>query len=90
MQGQADFEQAHGLRPSLSISRRGMKHGPRSTLGTMTGIYDLYRLLFSRIGKSDLTKEVAFFFTFFPSTTNKGLVKAAMALGKSQFAIRKN
>jgi excinuclease ABC subunit A len=52
MQARADFEEVTGLTPVIAINRQMMKSGARSTVGTMTGIYDLYRLMFSRIGKS--------------------------------------
>jgi len=52
MQSGADFEEVHGLTPTLAINRQSYKTNPRSTVGTMTGIYDLYRLLFSRVAIS--------------------------------------
>jgi excinuclease ABC subunit A len=44
----ADYETASGITPTLAVDQRAITRNPRSTLGTMTGIYDLYRLLFSR------------------------------------------
>jgi excinuclease ABC subunit A len=47
----AEYETCHGLLPTVAISQKMMTHNPRSTVGTLTGIYDYYRLLFSRAGK---------------------------------------
>lgn len=47
--GKADFSECHGLTPTIAINRSNTTHNPRSTVGTMTEIYDLFRLLFSRV-----------------------------------------
>src|SRR3989344_3021217 len=39
-----------GLSPSISIDQKTASHNPRSTVGTITEIYDYLRLLFARIG----------------------------------------
>ncbi len=66
MQAKADFDEVHGITPVIAINRQGTKGGLRSTLGTMTGLYDLYRLLYSRIGKSNTgnPKPLASLFSF--------------------------
>ncbi|MEI7662457.1 MAG: excinuclease ABC subunit UvrA, partial [Bacteroidota bacterium] len=46
----ADFEEVSGLTPTFAVGQGSPGQNPRSTVGTMTGIYDHYRLLFSRIG----------------------------------------
>jgi excinuclease ABC subunit A len=46
-----DVEYIEGLSPSISIDQKGVSHNPRSTVGTVTEIYDYLRLLFARIGK---------------------------------------
>ena len=51
MKDQADFEEISGLTPTFAVDQGGAGRNPRSTVGTMTGIYDHYRLLYSRIGK---------------------------------------
>ncbi|WP_448590178.1 excinuclease ABC subunit UvrA [Thermodesulfobium sp.] len=43
-------ESIEGLSPAVSIDQRGITHNPRSTVGTLTEIYDYFRLLFARIG----------------------------------------
>ncbi|PKB65573.1 MAG: excinuclease ABC subunit A [SAR202 cluster bacterium Io17-Chloro-G3] len=40
-----------GLSPAISIDQKGVSHNPRSTVGTVTEIYDYLRLLFARIGR---------------------------------------
>ena len=45
-----DVESIEGLSPSISIDQKSTSHNPRSTVGTVTEIYDYLRLLFSRIG----------------------------------------
>ena len=45
-----DVESIEGLSPSISIDQKSTNHNPRSTVGTVTEIYDYLRLLFSRIG----------------------------------------
>ena len=47
----ADFEEVSGLTPTFAVGQGGLGQNPRSTVGTLTGIYDHYRLLFSRAGK---------------------------------------
>ena len=48
-QKKAEFEEAIGLTPAIAISQQSSAHNPRSTVGTMTEIYDYYRLLFARV-----------------------------------------
>src|SRR5215208_348253 len=45
-----DVEYITGLSPAISIDQKGASHNPRSTVGTVTEIYDYLRLLFARIG----------------------------------------
>lgn len=45
-----DVDQIDGLSPAISIDQKSTSHNPRSTVGTVTEIYDYLRLLFSRIG----------------------------------------
>jgi len=45
-----DVDQIDGLSPAISIDQKGVSHNPRSTVGTVTEIYDYLRLLFARIG----------------------------------------
>jgi excinuclease ABC subunit A len=52
MKDKPDFEEVSGLTPTLAVDQRMISANPRSTVGTMTGIYDLYRLLYARVGRS--------------------------------------
>ncbi len=45
-----DVDQIDGLSPAVSIDQKGASHNPRSTVGTVTEIYDYLRLMFARIG----------------------------------------
>ncbi|OGD01777.1 excinuclease ABC subunit A [Candidatus Amesbacteria bacterium RIFCSPHIGHO2_12_FULL_48_14] len=45
-----DVDQITGLSPAISIDQKSASHNPRSTVGTVTEIYDYLRLLFARIG----------------------------------------
>ena len=45
-----DVDQIEGLSPAISIDQKSTSHNPRSTVGTVTEIYDYLRLLFARIG----------------------------------------
>ena len=45
-----------GLSPAISIDQKGVSHNPRSTVGTVTEIYDYLRLLFARVGKPHCSK----------------------------------
>ncbi|MBO6565119.1 MAG: excinuclease ABC subunit UvrA, partial [Pseudomonadales bacterium] len=46
-----DVEYIDGLSPAISIEQKSTSHNPRSTVGTITEIYDYLRLLFARIGE---------------------------------------
>jgi len=52
MNAKADFEEVSGLTPTLAVDQRTISANPRSTVGTLTSVYDLYRLLFSRVARS--------------------------------------
>lgn len=45
-----DVDYIEGLSPAISIDQKGPSHNPRSTVGTVTEIYDYLRLLFARVG----------------------------------------
>ncbi len=45
-----DVDQIEGLSPAVSIDQKGVSQNPRSTVGTVTEIYDYLRLLYARIG----------------------------------------
>ena len=47
-----DVDSSEGLSPAISIDQRTTSKNPRSTVGTVTEIYDYLRLLYARIGKA--------------------------------------
>ena len=49
--GKPDVDSIEGLSPAISIEQKSTSHNPRSTVGTVTEIYDYLRLLFARIGR---------------------------------------
>lgn len=46
-----DVDHIEGLSPAISIEQKATSHNPRSTVGTITEIYDYLRLLFARVGE---------------------------------------
>ena len=51
-----DVDYIEGLSPSIAIEQKTTHKNPRSTVGTITEIYDYYRLLFARIGHAHCPK----------------------------------
>ena len=50
MMEKPDVDQIEGLSPAISVEQKATSHNPRSTVGTVTEIYDYLRLLYARIG----------------------------------------
>src|SRR6186997_571788 len=48
--GKPDIDSIEGLSPAISIEQKSTSKNPRSTVGTVTEIYDYLRLLFARVG----------------------------------------
>lgn len=48
--GKPDVDTIEGLSPAISIEQKTLSHNPRSTVGTVTELYDYFRLLFARVG----------------------------------------
>src|SRR4030042_1343204 len=46
-----DVDKIEGLSPAIAIDQKSVSRNPRSTVGTITEVYDYLRLLFARIGK---------------------------------------
>ncbi len=46
-----DVDHIEGLSPAISIDQKSSTHNPRSTVGTVTEIYDYFRLMFAHVGK---------------------------------------
>src|SRR6266852_9685029 len=50
MMDKPDVDSIEGLSPAIAIEQKATSHNPRSTVGTVTEIYDYLRLLFARVG----------------------------------------
>ena len=79
-----DVESIEGLSPAISIEQKSTSKNPRSTVGTVTEIYDYLRLLFARVGRvhcPSCGKEIA-------SQTVEQMVEQVLALpGKSKLLL---
>jgi excinuclease ABC subunit A len=56
LQDKPDVDEITGLSPTVAIDQKSSSHNPRSTVGTVTEIYDFLRLLFSRAGRAHCVK----------------------------------
>ena len=56
MMEKPDVDHIEGLSPAISIEQKSTSHNPRSTVGTITEIYDYLRLLFARVGEARCPK----------------------------------
>ena len=52
MMDKPEMDHIEGLSPAISIEQKSTSHNPRSTVGTITEIYDYLRLLFARVGEA--------------------------------------
>lgn len=50
MMKRPEIDSVEGLSPAIAIDQHGLSHNPRSTVGTVTEIYDYFRVLYARIG----------------------------------------
>jgi len=76
-----DVDSIDGLSPAIAIDQRSVSHNPRSTVGTVTEIYDYLRLLFSKVGRrfchhcgSEVTKQ-----------TLEEITKLVLKLGNGEY-----
>jgi len=51
MMDKPDVDSIEGLSPAISIEQKSTSHNPRSTVGTVTEVYDYFRLLYARVGQ---------------------------------------
>ena len=49
-----DVDTIEGLSPAIAIEQKATSHNPRSTVGTVTEIYDYLRLLYARVGRPQI------------------------------------
>src|SRR5579871_6864199 len=71
-----DVDLIEGLSPAISIEQKATSHNPRSTVGTITEIYDYLRLLFARVGEPRCPTH----HTVLAAQTISQMVDAVMAL----------
>lgn len=64
IRSQAGFTELRGMTPPFAVGQSPPGHNPRSTVGTITGIYDHYRLLFSRYGSGGYPAPSSSLFSF--------------------------
>lgn len=76
-----DVEFLAGLSPAIMLEQRQVVQSPRSTVGTLTEIYDLLRLLFARIGESPNLEKEDINRTLFSFNTTKGACPHCKGLG---------
>jgi excinuclease ABC subunit A len=64
--GNPVLDSSHGITPAITVLKKNTVNNPRSTTGTYTGVYDLYRMMFSRIstGKDGLCTLLSSAFSF--------------------------
>jgi excinuclease ABC subunit A len=55
LQDKPDVDEITGLSPTVAIDQKSSSHNPRSTVGTVTEVYDFLRLLFARAGRAHCT-----------------------------------
>lgn len=55
LQDKPDVDEILGLSPTIAIDQKSSSHNPRSTVGTVTEVYDFFRLLYSRAGRAHCT-----------------------------------
>ena len=56
LQDKPDVDEITGLSPTIAIDQKSSSHNPRSTVGTVTEVYDFLRLLYSRAGRAHCPK----------------------------------
>jgi len=77
-----DVEKIEGLSPAVSVGQKSVMNNPRSTVGTMTEVYDYLRLLFARLGKTVLPDpDLAIDRSLFSFNTEKGACPVCKGLG---------
>ncbi|HZX63341.1 MAG TPA: excinuclease ABC subunit UvrA, partial [Bacteroidales bacterium] len=77
-----DVEKIEGLSPAISVGQKSAQNNPRSTVGTMTEVYDYLRLLFARLGKTVLPDpDLVIDRSLFSFNTEKGACPVCKGLG---------
>lgn len=79
--GKAPVDKVEGLAPAIAIDQRNRGSNPRSTVATVTEIYDAYRLLYARIGKAHCPHCATPLSSWSPSAGARHLAVAAPTTG---------
>ncbi len=74
------LKESHGLVPSISLQKKNPVKNPRSTIATYSGLYDLYRLLYSRLSKSE-SDDIRPLSTLFSFNSEDGACPVCKGLG---------
>ena len=80
MMQKPDVDHIEGLSPAISIEQKATSHNPRSTVGTITEIYDYLRLLFARVGQPHCPTH----HTILEAQTISQMVDAVCSMGEEQ------
>ena len=75
-----NVEHISGLRPAIRLEQKNYVNSPRSTVGTLTGLHDILRLLFARLGKSK-NKELEIKRSLFTFNKTEGACPHCKGLG---------
>ena len=70
-----DVDSIEGLSPAISIDQKTTSHNPRSTVGTVTEIYDFFRLLFARVGVPYCPRHHRPIVAFSPAAMTDGVLR---------------
>lgn len=74
---EAKVREIRGLTPTISIEQKTVSHNPRSTVGTITEIYDFYRLLFVSLG----TRQCPFDGSLMDKSSHKDVIEYIKKFG---------
>lgn len=83
---QPEVDSIEGLSPAIALDQKSVVGNPRSTVGTMTGIYDLLRLLYARCGEADTSlKTMKLSRSLFSFNSSGGACPVCKGLGVEDF-----
>ncbi len=76
-----EMKKSHGFSPAIAVNQKSIAKNPRSTLGTITEIYDYYRLLYARVGQAENTSYKALTTQHFSFNHHIGACEKCKGLG---------
>jgi len=80
-----EVEKIEGLSPAIAVNQKSVINNPRSTIGTLTGLYDLLRLIFARLGKSNRPGHFEIDRSLFSFNSPKGACENCLGLGVEEY-----